>query len=222
MYAPGSSLAIIRREQGADTAAQVIVREIVKVFEFYGVEVKMGQLRLSADIILSEFYFLKPDEIEFAFRKGMSGRYTRVFGKFNPSFLVEWLNAYLEDRHTTAETHSLNAHARLKAGTAATAESGNAVFMPDMVRALSERLEADADERLAAVTPPLGFNSIEDAVKHYGIDPTEAKRILEELWDSDWKRVKTEQPDIEQTGMTADVFRIYCYNKFLNALNETA
>lgn len=217
IYQAGNSLAKIRKDQGDDLAKQLIAREVVKVFEFYGAEVKQSQLTMSCSIIASEFYYLKPNEIEFAFRKGLAGKYSKVFGKFNPSYLVEWLNAYIEERAEVAATTSQNIHAELKSGEPHIDDKidpEGIEKIADMWRAVSEKYEIEK-EYVDIVS--FKYSSIEAAVEQNGIEG--AKERLLEMWGNEWKQNPKLQ---EQLDIDEVTFRMWKYNEFLNALNRCA
>lgn len=49
-------------------------------------------------IIMNEFWMLKMEEILLAFKRGMAGRYGKIYGGISLNVFVEWINAYVAEQ----------------------------------------------------------------------------------------------------------------------------
>lgn len=54
-------------------------------------------------IIISEFWMLKLDEILLAFKRGIAGRYGKIYGGLSLNVFIEWINGYIQEQ---ASEHS--------------------------------------------------------------------------------------------------------------------
>lgn len=210
----GNSVAKIRKNQGEEVVKQLIAREILEVFEFYGAEIKPSQLKISCDVIASEFYYLKLHEIQFAFRNGMLGKYSKVFGKFNPSFLVEWLNAYREERLEHCATKSQKQSESSKNRNIGIDKKAIERWLQILSPIVRKHKEASTKKQASVIR----YKSIEDAIEETGA--TEAHKYLAEMWDNEWKTEWSDAGKRKMYGMTVEVFTRWKYNQFLNALNR--
>lgn len=49
-------------------------------------------------IIISEFWMLKLEEILVAFKRGIAGRYGKIYGGLSLNVFIEWINAYVAEQ----------------------------------------------------------------------------------------------------------------------------
>lgn len=110
------SLAAIRKESGSDAARGAILWMLSEVTEFFSVPEKMSQrqIGLTVDLILEDYYFLKPEDIRLCFRNAMKGYYGRVYNRIDGQIILSWLKQYSDERLETAEQHSQAESGELK------------------------------------------------------------------------------------------------------------
>ena len=87
-----------------------------EVTEFFPVPEKMSQrqIGLTVDLILEDYYFLKPEDIRLCFRNAMKGYYGRVYNRIDGQIILSWLKQYSDERLETAEQHSQAEAGKLK------------------------------------------------------------------------------------------------------------
>ena len=73
------------------------------------------QAAQTADLIIDEYYFLKPDDFKLCFTRAKKGYYGKVFDRIDGQVIFEWLNQYTNDRMTTACDTSIQEAERFKA-----------------------------------------------------------------------------------------------------------
>lgn len=76
----------------------------------------MGAVQVAgaADLIIDEFYFLKPDDFKLCFNRAKKGYYGKVYDRIDGQVIFEWLNQYTNDRMTTASDTSIQEAERYK------------------------------------------------------------------------------------------------------------
>lgn len=72
------------------------------------------QAAQTADLIIEEYYFLKPDDFKLCFTRAKKGYYGKVFDRIDGQVIFEWLNQYTNDRMTTASDTSIHEAERFK------------------------------------------------------------------------------------------------------------
>lgn len=72
------------------------------------------QVASTADLIIEEYYFLKPDDFKLCFTRAKKGYYGKVFDRIDGQVIFEWLNQYTNDRMTTASDTSIQEADRMK------------------------------------------------------------------------------------------------------------
>lgn len=86
------------------------------VIDFFNVGKTMGAVQVAgaADLIIDEFYFLKPDDFKLCFNRAKKGYYGKVYDRIDGQVIFEWLNQYTNDRMTTASDTSIQEAERYK------------------------------------------------------------------------------------------------------------
>ncbi|WP_455786988.1 DUF6633 family protein [Parabacteroides goldsteinii] len=89
---------------------------IIDVVMFFNVGKIMNdnQAAQTADLIIEEYYFLKPDDFKLCFTRAKKGYYGKVFDRIDGQVIFEWLNQYTNDRMTTASDTSIQEAERFK------------------------------------------------------------------------------------------------------------
>lgn len=95
----------MRKECGANYARGVVICLLSEVIDFFGVDRKMnaGQIGVTVDFILEDYYFLKPDDLKLCFRNAMKGYYGKVYNRLDGQIILSWLHAYADERIAAAE-----------------------------------------------------------------------------------------------------------------------
>jgi hypothetical protein len=76
------------------------------------------QVARAVDLILNEYYFLKPEDFKLCFNNVLTGKYGQVYDRIDTQVLCGWLNRYVSDRLDIADEESYQEHNMIK-------ESGN-------------------------------------------------------------------------------------------------
>lgn len=106
------TLATIRKEQGEKVCIANLILIVSDCIEFFNVGKSMNDKQLieTAKLIMNEFYFLKISDFQLFFSRFKSGYYGQLFDRLDGSVIIIALRAYCEERITTAESLSLEAH----------------------------------------------------------------------------------------------------------------
>lgn len=94
-----------------------MVKVLNEVLDYFNIGKTMGavQVASTADLIIDEYYFLKPDDFKLCFTRAKKGYYGKVFDRIDGQVIFEWLNQYTNDRMTTACDTSIQEAERFKA-----------------------------------------------------------------------------------------------------------
>lgn len=106
------ALATIRKQQGEKVCIAVLIQILADCVEFFNVGKSMNDAQLveTCKLIMNEFYFLKVSDLQLFFSRFKSGYYGQLFDRLDGSVIIIALRAYCEERITTAESLSLEAH----------------------------------------------------------------------------------------------------------------
>jgi len=66
------------------------------------------QAAQTADLIIDEYYFFKPDDFKLCFTRAKKGLYGKVYDRIDGQIIFDWLNSYCKDRLNEAENMSIN------------------------------------------------------------------------------------------------------------------
>lgn len=106
----------MNKEFGEQHLRAFMVHVLNDVVDFFNIGKTMGavQIASTADLIIEEFYFLKPDDFKLCFNRAKKGSYGKVYDRIDGQVIFEWLNAYTNDRMTTASDTSIQEADRMK------------------------------------------------------------------------------------------------------------
>lgn len=115
---PSCSLAIINKEFGEGHLRSFMVKILNDVLDFFSVGKSMGavQVATTADLIIEEYYFLKPDDFKLCFNQAKKGQYGKVYDRIDGQVIFDWLSAYVSDRMHTAREQSISVSDSFKGG----------------------------------------------------------------------------------------------------------
>lgn len=88
----------------------VIIKLLSEIQTFLKCELSTQEKVIYANMLVSEFWHFKIDDIILCFRQGINGHYGHIYGKFNYETLTDWLNSYEQSKLN----HVDNEHAALK------------------------------------------------------------------------------------------------------------
>ena len=94
------SLVKIKKEMGANKLLIFIMDIILNVVKFFNIGKTMNveQAKNTAEIIINEYYYLKPSELKYCFNKGKMGVYGKLYDRIDGAVFFDWINQYLEER----------------------------------------------------------------------------------------------------------------------------
>jgi len=72
------------------------------------------QIARASDLILDEYYYLKPDDFKLCFNNAIIGRYGKAYDRIDVQIICDWLNQYCNDRSNVADNQSMNEHNKVK------------------------------------------------------------------------------------------------------------
>lgn len=106
----------MNKEFGEQHLRAFMVNVLNDVVGFFSIGKTMGavQIASTADLIIEEFYFLKPDDFKLCFNRAKKGSYGKVYDRIDGQVIFEWLNTYTNDRMITARDTSIQEADRMK------------------------------------------------------------------------------------------------------------
>lgn len=113
---PSCSIAVMNKNFGETKLRAFMAKIIIDVVMFFNVGKIMNDVQAAqtADLIIEEYYFLKPDDFKLCFTRAKKGYYGKVFDRIDGQVIFEWLNQYTNDRMTTASDTSIHEAERFK------------------------------------------------------------------------------------------------------------
>jgi hypothetical protein len=111
------TLAEIRKENGEDKVLTAIEAWIVDMGEFLNISRPMNprQIRQTAVLVLSEFYYFKVADINLLFTRAKKGQYGELYGSLDGTKIYQWFEQYDIERAETAYNDALRQHDKIKA-----------------------------------------------------------------------------------------------------------
>lgn len=110
---PTCSIAVVNREFGETHLRAFMVNVLNDLINFFNVGKSMSavQVAQTADLVIEEFYYLKPDDLKLCFTRAKKGVYGRLYDRIDGQVILEWLRQYDQERCVQAEMVSRsNAH----------------------------------------------------------------------------------------------------------------
>lgn len=82
---------------------------IIDTLLFFNVGKMMTDVQVgaTANLIIEEFYYLKPDDFKLCFTRAKKGVYGKVYDRLDGQVIFEWLNTYAKERMSSAEESSI-------------------------------------------------------------------------------------------------------------------
>ena len=110
------SLVKINKVLGTKEAVKVIATMIVNTTEFLNVPKLTGiQIKMTAEFIYEEYYFLNISDLNLCFKNGMKGKYGELYNRIDGQIILKWLREYEDERVEFAENRSYQKHDALTA-----------------------------------------------------------------------------------------------------------
>jgi hypothetical protein len=72
------------------------------------------QIALMVELILEEYYFLKPDDFKLMFKQAVMCVYGQVYDRIDVQVICSWLQQYCNDRALCADIISYQEHIQVK------------------------------------------------------------------------------------------------------------
>lgn len=113
---PTCAISAIQKEFGETHLRAFMVKILNDLLDYFSVGKSMGavQMAQTADLIIDEYFFLKPDDFKLCFSNAKKGIYGKVYDRIDGQVIFEWLNAYNRDRALEAESLSINEASKYK------------------------------------------------------------------------------------------------------------
>lgn len=107
---PTCSIAVVNREFGETHLRAFMVNVLNDLIDFFNVGKSMSavQVAQTADLVIEEFYYLKPDDFKLCFTQAKKGIYGKLYDRIDGQVILEWLHRYDQDRCIQAENVSRN------------------------------------------------------------------------------------------------------------------
>jgi len=107
---PSCSIAKIKKSFGENKLRAFLAKIIIDVVTFFNVGKTMNDIQAAqtADLIIDEYYFFKPDDFKLCFTRAKKGLYGKVYDRIDGQIIFDWLNSYCKDRLNEAENMSIN------------------------------------------------------------------------------------------------------------------
>ncbi len=130
------SLAKLKKESGeivTKAFCVFIISELVESFNL-GKTMNDRQIAFAAEQIMTDYFFLKIDELKYCFNQATKGRYGIIYDRLDTSILFSWIEKYLEERLDIAATKMENENKEFKAGL---------TIHPDIASKMKEALKSE-------------------------------------------------------------------------------
>lgn len=87
-----------------------MVKILNDLVDFFNVGKAMGavQIAQTADLVIEEYYFFKPDDFKLCFTRVKKGLYGKIYDRIDGQMILEWLHQYKQERCAMAENESIN------------------------------------------------------------------------------------------------------------------
>lgn len=139
------AFAVIRKAKGRDSAMTLLAAIITNGLKYFNVGKGMTpeQVVLAADLILTDFHYLKPDEVAMTFRMAASGRFGKIYDRIDPAVIMEWMAEF--DSFRTIEAENISIKASNKPATQLLIESSDNI--PLDVKEAFKRLYSENEKK---------------------------------------------------------------------------
>lgn len=105
-------MAKFKSESGETSARALMAYMLADTLENLNVGKTMNDVQVAraCDLILDEFYFLKPDDFKLCFNRVLAGKYGQIYDRVDIQVIFGWLNKYCDERIMEADNISYNEH----------------------------------------------------------------------------------------------------------------
>ena len=108
------SLVKINKVLGNREVVKAIAVMIINTTEFLNVpKLTDVQIKMTAEFIYEEFYFLNVADLHLCFKNGMKGKYGELYNRIDGQIIIRWLKEYENERIEFAENRSYQKHSSL-------------------------------------------------------------------------------------------------------------
>jgi hypothetical protein len=101
------------RASNPDITKEFVVSILLDLVDFFSVGKSMGvvQIQQTADLILQEFFHLKPEDLKLVFNRAKAGFYGTLFDRIDGQVILSWLREYdLKERTIYFSEKSIRLH----------------------------------------------------------------------------------------------------------------
>ena len=111
------TLAEIRKEHGENKTLTAVEAWIVDTSDFMNVSRPMNpkQIRQTAILVLSDFYYFKVADINLVFTRAKKGQFGELYGSLDGTKIYSWFDKYDCERSGEAYNEALRKHDNIKA-----------------------------------------------------------------------------------------------------------
>lgn len=106
---PSCSLAVVMNRYGEAHTRAFMVNMLNDLIDFFNVGKSMGALQVAqtADLVIEEYYYLKPDDFKLCFNRAKKGYYGKLYDRIDGQVILGWLASYDTERGQAAEELSI-------------------------------------------------------------------------------------------------------------------
>ncbi len=97
---PSCSISVMRKEFGLMKVQAFVGKMIIDVAMFFNVGKMINEIQVAsvANLIIEEYYYLKPDDFKLCFNRAKKGKYGKIYDRIDGQIIFDWLNTYVEER----------------------------------------------------------------------------------------------------------------------------
>lgn len=109
MKAQTPSLAAFKKQLGEIGTKAILTIIIQDVINFYNVVRPMSDVQIAGtiDIVLTEYWYLRPEDFKLCFNRAKTGKYGKVLDRMDGSIILSWIEAYVQERDCEIESYRL-------------------------------------------------------------------------------------------------------------------
>lgn len=110
------SLVKINKDLGSTEVLKAVISMIVRTTEFFNVpKLTNMQIKMTAEMICKEYYYLNFADINLCFENAMKGKYGELYNRIDGQVIMIWLDKYTTERIELSEQRSYLKHSSLTA-----------------------------------------------------------------------------------------------------------
>lgn len=102
---PCCAIVTLQKEFGEAYMRAFMVKMLNDLIDFFNIGKTMGavQVAQTADMVIEEYYYFKPDDFKLCFTRAKKGVYGKVYDRIDGQVIFDWLNIYKSERMSVAE-----------------------------------------------------------------------------------------------------------------------